>query len=263
MGDRLLRRDRGHGGAVERAERAARRRQNDALDGVHALGLERLEDRIVLRIHRQQGGARAVDLGHHERAGRDQRLLVGEGDVAAAPDSGQRRRQTGGTDDRDHDPVRRPVGRLDNRSGAGRGLDACPSQGGAQRRVLGLVGNDGQLGADADGLLGQALGTAMRRQGFDCEGLGRALDQVQGVAADGAGRPQHGDPPRCGRGAGAPAGLWQWRHQTQFIPPWSCASDPCLLAHAGVRRHRCASRRPHPGAGRSGYGCRNQCKSLD
>ncbi len=95
------------------------------------LGLENLEDRVVLRIDWQQHAARILDRIHQQPAGTDQRLLVGERHDGAASGRDEGRCEAGETDDRRHHPLGRPRRRLDDRLRPGRGFD-----GGADQRVL-------------------------------------------------------------------------------------------------------------------------------
>ena len=78
------------GRGVHSPERAARGGQ-DQPSHPSRRAVEHLEDGVVLAIDRQQRGAVPPHLGHHQRAGADQALLVGEGDHGAAPDRGQGR----------------------------------------------------------------------------------------------------------------------------------------------------------------------------
>ena len=60
------------------AERAAGRGQHDLLDRAAVAVVQRLEDRVVLGVHRQQRGAGLAHRAQHDLAGADQRLLVGQ-----------------------------------------------------------------------------------------------------------------------------------------------------------------------------------------
>ena len=106
MAQRLL----GRGGVDLRArpgaERAARGGEDDALDVLAAAGAERLEDRVVLGIDRQHGGAGLGRRAHEQAAGADQALFVGERDGRAALDRRQRRLQSDRAADRAPSPSR-------------------------------------------------------------------------------------------------------------------------------------------------------------
>ena len=64
--------------------------QHDAMDIFARAGGERLENGIVLGIDRQDGSARRRGTTHEQRAGADQRFLVGERDDRAALGGGER-----------------------------------------------------------------------------------------------------------------------------------------------------------------------------
>jgi hypothetical protein len=77
-----------------------------------------LEDRVVLAVDRQQRRAARRDLLHQEdRRRRPAPPCWRAPRSARAADRRQRRRQAGGADDPGHDPVGRPLGRLDQRLG--------------------------------------------------------------------------------------------------------------------------------------------------
>ena len=75
------------------AERAAGGGQHDLFHRAAIAVGQRLEDRVVLGIDRQQGGAGLAHRAQHHLAGADQRFLVGQRDARAAADRGQRRRR--------------------------------------------------------------------------------------------------------------------------------------------------------------------------
>ena len=77
--------------------------------------LERLEDRVVLGIDRQHGGAGRGGAPHEQGAGADQAFLVGKRDGRAALGRGERRREPCRAGDRRHDPIGRPLRGLDQR----------------------------------------------------------------------------------------------------------------------------------------------------
>ncbi len=90
--------------------------------------LKRLENRIVLGIDRQNGGAAGGGAAHEQRAGANEAFLVGERDRRAALGRGKRRRQACGAGDRRHDPIGRPLRGLDHCLGAGGRFDAGAGQ---------------------------------------------------------------------------------------------------------------------------------------
>ncbi len=191
---RLGWRHRRHGGKRTLAEGAAAGGEHDALDGMRLIALEDLEDGIVLAVDRQEAGAVALRFRRHERAGADQGLLVGERNQGAPPHCRQRGGEPRRADDRRHHPVRRTGRRLDHGVGAGGDLDAASLEQRLQRPVAALIGDDGELGIERAGLLGQALDALLRHQRFDLIGREARCHQLDGVAADRAGRAQNGDP---------------------------------------------------------------------
>ena len=80
--------------ALPGAERSARRGDDDANQFLAIAGAERLEQRVVLGIGRQDAGAGLGRALHEEIAGTDQAFLVGERDGGAAIDGRERRLQT-------------------------------------------------------------------------------------------------------------------------------------------------------------------------
>jgi hypothetical protein len=180
----LGRRDRGHGLARHGPERAAGSRQDDLLNAFGVLEVEDLIDRAVLGIDRQQGGAITRDLRQDERAGADERLLVGERHHRAAANCGKRRFESGSADDRGHDPLGRPAAGLGNGRSPRRGLDPAAAQRLLELEVFAGIADHRAAGAQLAGLFGQQLDVAIGRERFDLEGAGVATDQIDGVAAD-------------------------------------------------------------------------------
>ncbi len=150
VSDRLARRDGRHLGARAAAERPAGRGQDQPLDALGGLAAQRLEDRVVLGIDRQQHGAAARDLGHQQRAGADQAFLGGERDHRAAAHRGERRAEAGRADDRRHHPVGRPRGGLDQALVAGRDLDAAARERLLEVAIARRVGDRGEARAVTD-----------------------------------------------------------------------------------------------------------------
>jgi hypothetical protein len=72
---------------------------------------QRLEDRIVLAVDRQQGRLVLAHGVHEQLAGHHQRFLVGQQDLLAGARGGQGRRQAGGADDGGHHGVGVRAGR--------------------------------------------------------------------------------------------------------------------------------------------------------
>ena len=128
MLERLLQRDLLHLRERPGAERAAGGGEHDAAHVLAPTRAQGLKDRVVLGIDRQHDGACRGRASHEQRAGADQALLVGERDGGAALDRGERRSQTGRAGDRGHDPIGRPLRRLDDGRLASTGLDARTGQ---------------------------------------------------------------------------------------------------------------------------------------
>jgi hypothetical protein len=158
VGNGLFRRRPGHFGQRPFPKRSAGRCQYDALDGFAAVLLQDLKDRVVLGIDRKQGRTTAGHLGHHEFAGADQGLLVGQGDHGAASDRRQGRRQTGRADDRGHDPVGRALGRFDQGLRACRYFDPGAGEGRLEIAVTALVADHDQLRSQPPCLFGEHFG---------------------------------------------------------------------------------------------------------
>ena len=100
MGERFFARGRADALGAPFAERAAGSGYGHFLDRVRIARADRLEQGVVLGIHRQQRRPRATRRLHHRFAGADQRLLVGERDRAPGRDRGEGRSQPRGADDR-------------------------------------------------------------------------------------------------------------------------------------------------------------------
>ena len=177
-------------------ERTARGGQED-LGHAGRAGLARirlrqgLENRIVLAIDRQQGGAVLVHRIHEQLAGHDQRFLVREQNFLASTGRCQGRGQAGGADDGGHHGI-----------GVGAGGDRT------QRRFavfdlgaqVALAQQDGQAGGgigtadhgarrtEARALLGQLFHLGMRTERIHLVSIGVTCKHVQGGHADRTGR---------------------------------------------------------------------------
>ena len=93
VGKRLLTRGGGNALSAPFAERAAGSRDGHHLNDAGIASANRLEQGVVLGIHRQHHGAFAPRPLHHHLAGAYQRLLVGESDRASGCDRGEGRAQ--------------------------------------------------------------------------------------------------------------------------------------------------------------------------
>ena len=137
----------------------------------------------------------ALDLGQHERAGADQALLVGKPDDGALRCGCERGPEPGRADDPGHDEVGGRGGGLHQSLGA----CGCNRLGARELLLKGAVEGgiaDHRLpGADLARLFGEAIDAALGGQRLDRERPRMAGDQIDGVAADRAGRAQDGDAP--------------------------------------------------------------------
>ena len=119
---------------------------------------EQLLQRGVLGVHRQQARAAARERLPHERAARDEALLVGERDVDARLQRGQRRLEPRGADDGVEDDVRAALGgQLRDPLGAGQ---HAPGEAAARPLGRGRVGEGDRAHAQALGLAQHAVDVA-------------------------------------------------------------------------------------------------------
>ena len=160
-------------------------------------GAERLEDRVVLGVDRQHGGAGRRRAAHEHRAGADETLLVGKRDRRAAFDRGECRAQTDRAGDRSHHPVGRSLRRFLERVFAGGGFDAGARQRALEIVVGGRIGNHGKARADLAGDLGEQRRIAPRGERLDAVTDRFALEQVDRAGADRAGGAEDGDAARA------------------------------------------------------------------
>ena len=207
MGDGLLGSDAAERVGGPLAERAAGGRQHEALDRVARLADEALEQRRVLRVDRDDDGAGPRGGGLDERAGHDERLLVGEGDRLAGLGGRERGAEAGGPDDgRDHDVDLGRLGELTDGVGAGGDLDVGVGEGVAEVPEAGLVGDHGALGTNAAGLLREFLPARAGRERRDPELVREERGDLERLDADRARRAEHG------HGAG---GVPAWRGRSE------------------------------------------------
>ena len=84
------------------AERAARCRQDQAVDAFPVLSQKRLEYGAVLTVYRTDQDMPLIGRSRHKTAPGDKRFLIGKGNLLSLPDRFQRRRETRKTDDSDN-----------------------------------------------------------------------------------------------------------------------------------------------------------------
>ena len=169
------------------AERPSRSCQYNAAYVFAPARTQSLEDGVVLGVDRQHSGAGSSSTPHEQRTGANETFLVGKRNSGAPFGSGQRRLQTGGTGDRGHHPVGRPLRRLDDGGAAGCRLDAGAGKLGFEFAVSVRVGYCGKACIELARELRQRLGVAMRRHGFDAITSRFLPQQIDGARPDRAG----------------------------------------------------------------------------
>ena len=199
MGERFGARRGGDPLGAPLAERPARGRDGHAHDRRQVAAAERLEDRVVFGIHRQQARAGLARRRHHRVAGAHQRLLVGQRDRAAGRNGGVGRRQAGGADDRRDDQIGRFERRRDHRLGPRRGFDRAAGEAGFQLGVTVGVGESGETRAERAGDAGERGSVAAGGDRRDGEPAGRFADHLRARTADRAGRAENHQPLRFAR----------------------------------------------------------------
>ena len=173
------------------AERPAAGREHQPVDGARALAPDQLEERGVLRVHRQELGAGGLRERRHELAAHDQALLVGEREVDALAERRHRRAEPGRADQRVKHEV--AVGVRDQLHEPLRPGEHLHLRVLARARGRVRVGERHPGDAVSGRLLQQQLPARRRGESHDLE-LGAALDDVQRLRADGAGRADYEDP---------------------------------------------------------------------
>ncbi len=193
MIERLLGRGFGHLRAAPGAEWTAGRREADGLDQVVPGVRHDLKRRGMLRVDRQQRGARSGDFLHEKMTCRDEAFLGGERGRSPLADSSERRLQARGADDRRHHPIGRAARRFDQRRFPRRGLD---SRAGERRFEVGmatLIGDHREPGLMQDRELGEAVRVAASGQRDDLVRIRIAADEIERALPDRAGRAENGD----------------------------------------------------------------------
>ena len=189
VGQRLGDGDVGQLGALSPAERAARGGEHQPVDLLGPAAAQALGQRGVLGVDRHDLPGRRGR--RHQRAARDQGLLVGERERGPGGERGQR----GAEADRPGDAVEHRVdgrggGELGGRVGAREHLDARQQLTQGARRVLG--GDRHAPDVVRANLLGEQRDVATARgQPGDGEALGVAGYQLQRLCADRAGGAEH------------------------------------------------------------------------
>lgn len=173
--------------------KAAGGRDDDTDELVAIARGERLEQRIVLRIRRQDAGARFRRALHEEITSADETFLVGERDMRAAIDRRQRRLQSGGATHGGHHPIGRTRAGLDHRAFAGAAFGAGARERSLEFGKLGDVGDRDEARGELLRELCQRLDIAVCRQRLDTVALGRGAQQIHRAVADRAGGAENRD----------------------------------------------------------------------
>ena len=112
-----------------------------ALDRRRIRAAQRLKNRVVLAVHRQEPHPGLARRAHEGDAGADQTFLIGERHVAAGLDRRVGRLDAGGADDGANHEIGLARRRLDHGLASGGDLNIGPGQGLLQRRIGALVPN--------------------------------------------------------------------------------------------------------------------------
>ena len=178
------------------AEGAAGRRDDHAFDAGGVLAAKRLENGVVLAVHRQQSHAHFRRLPHEGHAGADETFLIGERHVAAGGERGVGRLDAGGADNgRDHEIGVAQRG-LDDRLATRGDLNVGPGERRLERRIGALVADRGEFGPDRAGDARERLDIAAARHRRHRKSFRIAFEKVDRRAADRARRAQQHDAAR-------------------------------------------------------------------
>ncbi len=179
-------------GARPGSERSARRGDDNANQFFAIAGTERLEQRVMFGVGRQDAGPGVCRALHEKIARAYKALLVGKRDGGAAIDGCKRGLQPGRAADGGHDPIRRAGSGFDNRAFAGAAFGARTGQRILQFSEAIGIGNGCKARAELLCELRQPLHVGIRRQRLDPIALARCPQQIHRAVADRAGRTQHG-----------------------------------------------------------------------
>ena len=180
-------------------ERSAGCGDDDANQFFAIAGAQRLKQRVMLGIRRQDAGPRLRRALHEEIAGADQAFLVRQRDRGAAIDRRERGLQSGRAADGGHHPVRRTRGGLDDGAFAGAAFGA-----GAGQRILQLpkpvgIGDRRKSRVELHRQLRQRLDVGIGGQRLDLIAVGRGPQQIHRAVADRAGGAEDGHGAHGGR----------------------------------------------------------------
>ena len=163
----------GHAGQVEVgqvAERATAAGQPDLAHAADQTPLrQHLEDRVVLAVDRQQGGAVLADRRHEQRPGHHQGLLVGEQDALASPRRGEIGGEARGADDAGNHRIDGAISRgLSDRVRAALDAGIEPLRAQLRRQPVGSIGvcHDREPRPEVAAETRHGLDVAVRDQGI-------------------------------------------------------------------------------------------------
>ena len=185
-----------------RPEGTARRRQSQFVERPSIP--DALEDRAMLRIHRQDRNAglgRGID---EDAAGADDALLVGEGQMVSRLHRRHRRFKSCGANNSRQKPVTGPRRSLHHGRFTCSRCNPATLEARTQFRQFGLVRDHRDLRTDIQRLLGKGLCVLAGRDGHDLKpGLipVRMPDHFDGGFANGTGRTENGDAPNTCHGS--------------------------------------------------------------
>ncbi len=179
-------------GGIPGAERPAGGRDDDADEFLTIARAQRLEQRVVLGIGRQDAGAGLLRALHEEIAGANQAFLVGQRDRRAAIDGGERGLQARCAADGGHHPVGRTRGGLDDRAFARTEFGARARERLFQFGQAARIGHRDKARIELLCELGEPLNIAVAGQRLDPVAIRRGAQQVHGAVADRAGGAENG-----------------------------------------------------------------------
>ena len=221
-------------------EGAAAGGEHQPVDRAHALRGDQLMERRMLRVHGDQVGARGLGQRGHQLAAHHEALLVGQSQVQALAQRGDRRPQTGGAHERVQHQVAVPArDQLHQPLRAGQDLSPGPGLGGPGGGVGIGQGDAGH--AVRLGLLDQGLPAGRRGQAHHLQ-RGTPLHHVESLGPDRPGGPDYrypAHPPESRRGGPGLRGLGR--------------APVCRPIAAGRRRN--ATRNPAPAPRNTPWGC--------
>ncbi len=190
MLERLLHRDLADGLDRPGAKWPSRSGQDNTAHILAPARAQRLEDRVVLGIDRQDRGAGGRRPPHEQRAGADQTFLIGKRHRRAALGGGERRLEAGRTGDRSHHPIGGSLRRLDDSRSTGSSLDAGAGKLGFEFAVSVGIGDGGKARAEFARQARQSRGIAVRGHRLNAIAGGILPQQIHRARPDRAGGAQ-------------------------------------------------------------------------